>query len=516
MAFLNIGTMQGLSFENDWDAQIKTEQNNELLDQQARITAENKAQLLGDKFKMAHLHNAYDNVEYKKFAEQRVKDVGAWLMQNRDFQRNPTKWAYFSQQTDELLNNDIVDRSMRYETNKAALQKFIAENPDAMNEAEIQQQLKESENYNKFGSVDGTPGGGQEYIFRSPDLKFDPNEVIANTFSQLKQQERQAKRGETVGIGGLVKEVPVENQLATANALLTGRDGRKMMNYWNAMTPEAKAFYGDDPTKWVMKVGTAFTGKDLTNGQIWSPDVYANAERIRAETEIMKKTGSKTGKVEPPPSIPAYDIDIKTMKPGQSVTVPAANIKAMLPSDMSVNNDFWINNGTALVPATQLNGMSSSVIPTGVIKYDPTGAFKITQVMITVPASRDLAIGDNPLLTGDIGFWEDDDDFQKDDYVNDPKKPYYKIVTGKDGKPTGNVMITGWTKLPENSATIRSYNDAAEPKKTVDRDPVTGLPAAAEGTVQLSGTEVNQQAQYDAAPSGTIFVNTDGTKFKKP
>lgn len=477
--------MEGLAFQGNWDAKIQEAQRNEELDQQARITAENKAQLLGDKFKQAHAHNTYDNLQLKALSEQKIKDIGGWILQNRDFERNPAKWAQFISKTDELTNNDIVDRSMRYDTHRQALTKFIADNPDAVNDPDIQRQLKESENYAKVGSTDGVVGGGKEFMFSDPDINFDPNAVIFNGFKQLAYVERK------VG-NDLIKEVPAEAQMTQAKAILNGPDGRKMMKTWDEMSDSDKGIY-QTPEMWIIDIGKGAIGKDITKGPQYSPLEYEQARALKQKTDAYKlhpefnpDNGNpwvKETTVQAAPPHP-YDQFVKDVKPGVPTHINVNGLNAVLGNSgkLTVNTFYRMVNGQLTVSQSTDNITAISQVATGnYIKT--TGGLTLMETKAEVVPTESMV---------DDGF------LTKDTY--DAVKNTAKTIP-----------IIGWQRFIFNNGVIAAYNKASGDKNYDDTNPT----ATTDNAEPVTEEEKAIQSRCDALKPGESFTY-NGTIYTKP
>jgi len=171
MPLLDFGLSQGLAYRHDWGRAMELELRQEELDRRARNDAENKARLLGEKFKFGAAENDYDKQGLRQHTDNVLNQMGDFIMKNPTFQSNPYAYAMFSRMADSLINNEYVERDMRLQKEKATLEEFIKQHPG--NKYLVQDQLDEIENYNKAGSTDLVRGNKKEYMFRNPLKAYD-------------------------------------------------------------------------------------------------------------------------------------------------------------------------------------------------------------------------------------------------------------------------------------------------------------------------------------------------------
>lgn len=494
MAFLQYGTAAGLAKEFDWKFATQNLQDQEQLDRQARIDAENKAIMLGEKFKFGHANNEWDSQQLTAFTEAKLSEIGKFTAENPDFVYDVGKWATFSKLTSDLENNDILSRSMRYDRNRETFQKFIAENPDATEDPAIQLQLQEMENYNKTGSVDGVLGSNKEYVFRSPDLDWDPTAQIGAVYSKLALTETYDKKG--VGIGATKAEVPEAQLYATASSLLNGRDKGKYMRSWNAMSEADRAYYNNDPARWVSTVGKGFTATEITAGTVFKPD---------------NGSGSGSGGSDGKFTFPAYYRDIETLQPGQSTYTPYAGaLSGVKGGKFAIQGELMVpmkdeNGNTILKPVKGYAGQTVDAINTGKIHKDPMG-IPMVEVQVKVPATREL-VSQN--LLADNSSWHDWYEFEPDDYENsEANSEVASMEKGPDGKNTGYVFITTWQPANVTTASVRDYEDQSQGQTTANKN--EGLSLMLMEAQSRVNYISNATGEVKQAPDGTVIKQVDG------
>jgi hypothetical protein len=165
---LEFGISEGLAYKHNFQQDIANLHAEEALDRQARIDAEAKAQLLSEKFKFGKTYDTYNDQRLKQFTEQQIKNIGAFVDQNKDFQYSPGKLAWFNKMTNELADNPIVMESARVETNRQQMIKWAQEHPESVNSPRYQNQVNAYSHYSKNGTTDPTLKQTQEFMFQPP------------------------------------------------------------------------------------------------------------------------------------------------------------------------------------------------------------------------------------------------------------------------------------------------------------------------------------------------------------
>lgn len=213
---IEFGISQGLAYRHNFQDDIRNVHENEMLDRQARIDAEAKAKLIGDKFKFGKAFDTYNDTQLKKFSEEKLKQIGKFVDENRDFEINPAKYAVFNSLTDELTNNPIIQESARVEQHRQEMLQYLQKNPDMADSPRMRQQIDAYHTYAKMGTADPASLERKEWMFMPPTPYAD----IAKEGLQMGNAFGDFDRVPVNGWGhGAYKEVPKANALdATANS----------------------------------------------------------------------------------------------------------------------------------------------------------------------------------------------------------------------------------------------------------------------------------------------------------
>lgn len=231
MAFLDFGLNRGLAYRYNADKDIDNANQMYLLKRQARIDQENKAKLLGDKFKFGHADDPFNEARLDQFTDQKMIEIGKFVHDNPNFERNAAQWGAFQRMTNELLDNPIVTESMRVKAHRDAMNKYIQETPGAEELPDIQRMQQQYSQYTKHGSITDNPADRKEFMFYNPDDLIDTGSVIAKTFSQL--QPNQIVLGPNGSYKGQVYQ---EDLYGAADLILKNMPvSMKLTKEWNAV-----------------------------------------------------------------------------------------------------------------------------------------------------------------------------------------------------------------------------------------------------------------------------------------
>lgn len=457
MALLEYGATAGLAYTHNWDAEMQRQNYNEQADRQAKIDAENKAKILGDKLHFDHLSNTWDNKLMQGFAETRIREIGKFVAENPNYESDAGLWAQFNQMSDELTNNDIVARSMRIQQNYESLVGYMQQNPGAENDPAIQQQLTDYDNYIKTGSVDGVTTNSKEFMFRNPDEQFNAQENIAKAYSQLAPQETYDKSG--VGIGATKTEVPDAALQSTAIGLLNGPDGWRYNNIWKAMTPDQQAFYQNDPVKWLMNTGRAYTQTGVQAGAVFAPqrNTGGSGKGGNGGAEGYSPFLNDFGRLQPMGAA-TYSNHVDTLIPITDGKMPV-NGALRVSITGTDGQPTWVN-------LNSYSGTTVGASPTGRVMAGAAGEL-YTEVVVNAPVTKELMYGETPLLKS-TSWWESTYDAGQEE--DDPA--YSSVVhlnKNSDGDNDGTVSITAWVPANVSNSSVRAYDSSASGQSNANK-----------------------------------------------
>lgn len=453
MALLSYGLGEGLAYRHDFNADMNRAQNNELLDQQAKINAENRAAILGSQLQAKHLETTWDNQQLKAYVEAQTKEIGKFVGENPDYAMNPLLQSKYQQMMNGLTDNEYVRNSMNANTNYGLLTKYIADNPGSEAHPDIQAQLQAYDNYNKTGSTDGISSNGKKYVFAAPDT-FDPTVSIGAVYGKLKPEEKYVGGH---GLGATETKVSDQALKATAASMLTGAEGYKYQRAWKNMTDAQKSFYNNDPVEWIATVGRGYTGSSVDAGTYFAP---------RASSGEGDGSGAD-GKA---PAWSPWQHDYYRLQQSQTPMylpnvgkmIPMVDGKIQIEGDLKVP----IAGADGTVSYIPLSGYNGQLVDAKVIgRTQLMDGVPYTQVQVRVPMNDAMVKGDKPLfkdLSWGLGSWEGDG---ADDVAEiDAYKPVASFARDKDGKlmtdenDTPYALITTYVRVPTDPVNQRNYD----------------------------------------------------------
>lgn len=263
MALLEFGSAEGLAYEHNFQQDTQNMFEQERLNRTARQDAENRAKLFGDMFQFGEATTTYNKQKLKEFSEGQIKDIGAYINANPDWQTNGGKYANVKNMSHKLLDNDWVKNDMAAVGEYQNLVKFIHDNPGAEQLPEVQQQLSKWDNYRKTGDdqgrVDLPETSKQRFMFNNPASTFDAHKAAEEQFGKLTYDDINPLHGNVRD--GQVMEVSKAAKLRAAQTALTGYTGLKWKAAWNTLSPTEKQMYSTSDAKdgdireWVIDMG---------------------------------------------------------------------------------------------------------------------------------------------------------------------------------------------------------------------------------------------------------------------
>lgn len=432
---LEFGLRQGLAQSAQYDQRINDLRYNEQANKQAQLMAEKKAQLFADDFDYNNAMNQQDNPLVKAFAQGKIKEIGAFVNANPDWETNVGKRAQYKQLVRELKDNPDLNRGLMSDANYAQFQKDLAEkskNPELFDAGAYTDVAKQWQNYLKYGNQGGEEAfklnGKQAFVYQQPQDWADLNKDGMDYGSKFNDFEIKPIKG---GGSGSYQEVPKEQSL---NALATdfyARNKRQM-----DIRSQAAGFANPlDYAKSLIRPGikTKFDYGDL-NGDRQFALAYQNAKQ--------KETA--------PTGVWSKDVASKD----------ASYVNGdLLKQSLGAKPSFQIKNsdGTKFIDMT-----GNEVDYTGRSIYMGDGkktGIKHFEVITRLPieeAQKQGIMSDNFLFSDEIdSTWKD--------------KAFIKSKEGKDGKTIDYVEVRDFIPMSVNSPTAQGvYDQKATTSKYVE------------------------------------------------
>jgi len=149
MPFFEFGATQGLAVSPNFEGRIRDKFRGAEMQRRAKLDAENKARVLGDMLKLGKATNRWDHARLKEFSETQLTGIAKYASDNPDYQTDVGKWAEFTKRTNELVDNPIVWRSQRFDSEASLMDKYETDpkNRDYLEDPEFIQSKQQRENY---------------------------------------------------------------------------------------------------------------------------------------------------------------------------------------------------------------------------------------------------------------------------------------------------------------------------------------------------------------------------------
>jgi hypothetical protein len=477
---LQFGLRKGLSQSLGYDQKVADLHYNEQLNKQAQLMAEKKAQLFADDFEYTNAMNQHDNPLVKQQAQAKIKEIGAFVNANPDWQTNVGKRAQYKQLIHDLKDNPDLNRGMQSDANYKAFQTDLAtksKNPDLYDSGAYNEVASQWQNYIKYGNQYGEEAaktqGKSPFVYTQPQDFVDLNAQGIDYGSKFNDFEVKPLKG---GGSGSYQEIPKEASLNTLATDFYQRNKRQM----DLRASQSGFTNGIEYAKSLIKPGikTKFDYGDL-NGD-------------RQFALAMQKANKESEKPAPPAGIWSKDI-VNT----NANIVNGEVLKEALGAKPQLK--IWNKDRTGFV---DLSG--NEVTYTGRNVYlgdDKARGQKSFEVVTTIPLA--VAIEQGIL----------NDDETKESSINPEWRQRVSFQKRKkyEGEPrevvVDEVVLRDFVPFNINSGTYKGiYETKASAPKFVS-DP---------GTTETANVPtINTQAEYDALPVGSSYKDSSGQTATK-
>lgn len=467
MAIGEYGLAKGLAYRHDVGQEIGLLMQQEQYARQARIDSQHRAELITAGLEFGNASNPYDHKLLKEFSDKQLEKIGQFVSENPDFQYNPAKLIYFQNLKKELVNNPIVERARRVDTNMAAFNSYVADpkNKAFIDDEWVREMKIQMDNYNLTGSVDSIFGNNKEFMFYAPEERIDIQAVTAERFGTMQYDGIQE-----LGYDGYKQFVSTDNMYKTALGLWNDpRQGKFFKAKWERLTPEEKNLFNNDPKEWIVEMGRPWKPSDKIDkgNKLGYLQLGEQVRRNRLMEESMG--GSKTETANP-----YYEDIIKPMESGKTeVNVPSKILnKALLNPDGTIDiRDAILPVGGDFQPFPDA-GMRKGVFTGKVLKLpekDGKSAYLAPVVEFEIPFSEFEQLN-IPGLHDKTEWFEGEPEFG--DYT--VKSAYEESLAIRQTKDGFNVVVRTPIRVQDSESLALVYNNEItnRPKGTLEQDSV--------------------------------------------
>lgn len=445
---MEIGETLGLAQSFQADARLNDlrYQNHQMKQAQAEAVA--KAKMFADDLNFQNAANPYDNGIIKNYSNSVIKQIGAYVRENPDWQINPDKLVQINLMKRELKDNPHLLRGLASDTSFKQLNADLAEvakNPEQHDQEAYQELLAQKENYlkygNQFGLEDFNKRGAQPFVYTKPKDFVNLPKALMELGSNIKNYN--VVKGKNIG-EYWTEPKPEDVQNANMAALQEHR--RQIM-------VEARKNGITDPNeieKWVgSQIASGFQ-KHYSVGD--ANAAFENGMRIRDYNLAKAKA---EGKELTSPSTTPWDDLFDKRKPSGNIPVDLAR---------KVWND---------TPKIEISGINGQKVDLTGQKMNYDGRYitnshgqRFLTGFVKVPVS----------LAKQKGIWDDSDASNPgvtSGFLGKATRGIYQDENGKeildsDGKPQMYVRVDYQMPIDQHDGTGRQiYNTQAQPDKLV-------------------------------------------------
>ena len=447
---LEFGLRRGLAVDLGSEQRIRDSRFRQQVKRQARIQQENKAKMFADDFEFTNAMNEHDNPLVKDFAQAKIKEIGKFINDNKDWETNVNKRSQYNLLIRELKDNSDLNRGMQSDTNRKAMMEYMAdgENADLVNSPEFRSVQSEWQNYLKFGNQHGeefaATEGKQPFVFTPPEEAVDYTKYLIQIAKSARKSE--IKRG-----GGFVRVGVAGKDRVNAATLAMSHPMFRFLKKDYDKRGGDEVFGSVE--KFIMTEMDPFFQEDVSQDQL------ALLRARRAARGTQKATPTNWWK---------QDSRQAVSNPNQPVQISTGGVEELL---MDKNGNFDLNGGFVINPNTG-DTIPVSIPPT---KRGSTANSKLmfsrgekgsrgqllASVTMSLPKDQfEASFGD----AIDMGLIESSDDlvdfsdfgFLSSSEVNENAKGAFKLSVDDAGNEV--VVFETWKPVDQTEATAAQYN----------------------------------------------------------
>lgn len=196
---MNMSLPIGLSVSADYEGKIQDAHYNELMMKRVKDEQEAKAKMFADDTDYNNAMNSFDNPVVKQFANAKIKEIGAFVNANPDWQSNVNKRIQYKQLIKDLKDNPDLIRGVQSDAAIKKYNDYIGDpkNNEVINTPEFKAETQRMQNYLKYGNSAGEAGKGEKvaYTFMAPEEQVDYTKYLVDIASKTAKHGTAAAAG---------------------------------------------------------------------------------------------------------------------------------------------------------------------------------------------------------------------------------------------------------------------------------------------------------------------------------
>lgn len=217
---LNLALPIGLAQTADYEGKIQDAHYNELMMKRVKDEQEAKAKMFADDTDYNNAMNSFDNPVVKQFAQAKIKEIGAFVNANPDWQSNVNKRIQYKQLIKDLKDNPDLNRGLASDKSYAELQKDMADAKNA--NLDFKPMQEQWENYRKFGNQFATDEasaaklGKVAFTYKAPAAPAETAKFLADIANKTEfdQSKPYQYGGRWEYLSDFAKQQAAENAIA--------------------------------------------------------------------------------------------------------------------------------------------------------------------------------------------------------------------------------------------------------------------------------------------------------------
>lgn len=263
---IKTGFAAGLAAKLPTQLRLQQLRQDQLLDRQAKVDAQNRTKLLLDDLQFADTGamNEFDAQRVKEFTEKTSSEIGNMIRENPDINTNPDLAFKLQLKKRSLLDNEAVRTGMNNISNVNAFNTWMKDpkNAHMLNTDHVRNFLSAQENYKNTGSADGIASNKSGLVWSPPEQQVD----VSSTIAKRAQLVRLEGRNNLWSTGQTKLFATDADILAAATALYNDRglEGHAIKKE-AAVQIEAGVIQSGEEIQWVADQMKAFTKSQIVN-----------------------------------------------------------------------------------------------------------------------------------------------------------------------------------------------------------------------------------------------------------
>lgn len=216
---MNFALPIGLAQTINYEGKINDLHYNELAMKRVKDEQEAKAKMFADDTDYTNAMNSFDSPKVKEFARAKIKEIGAFVNANPDWQTNVSKRIQYKQLVKELKDNEDLKRGLASDKSYDEYQKDLAEkskHPELLDADAYKQVGDQWDNYTKFGNQfaksqeEADKLGRKSFVYTAPKDFADLTQAGLEYGNKFKDFDVKPLAG---GGLGSYEEIPKEDDL---------------------------------------------------------------------------------------------------------------------------------------------------------------------------------------------------------------------------------------------------------------------------------------------------------------